>query len=156
MRSGVRELLPCRALRTLRKEANEDLLCARHFHVLSLHNKLAFSLFFSEGRKKWQQIAHSEKHEGACLIPEPEFLSIFIYFFFKFLFIYLFLAMLGLCCCARAFSSCGERGLLFVWCMGFSLWWLLLLQSMGSRCTGFSSCGSWALEQRLSSCGTWA
>ena len=27
---------------------------------------------------------------------------------------YLFLAALGLCCCARALSSCGERGLLFV------------------------------------------
>ena len=34
---------------------------------------------------------------------------------FKFiLFIYLCLAVLGLRCCARAFSSCGERGLLFV------------------------------------------
>ena len=33
-------------------------------------------------------------------------------FFFKL--IYLFLAALGLRCCARAFSSCGERGLLFV------------------------------------------
>ena len=31
----------------------------------------------------------------------------------KFLF-YLFLAALDLRCCARAFSSCGERGLLFV------------------------------------------
>ena len=30
------------------------------------------------------------------------------------MFIYLFLAALGLCCCAWAFSSCGERGLLFV------------------------------------------
>ena len=30
------------------------------------------------------------------------------------LFIYLFLAALGLCCCAWAFSSCGERGLLFI------------------------------------------
>ena len=29
-------------------------------------------------------------------------------------FIYLFLTALGLCCCARAFSSCGEWGLLFV------------------------------------------
>ena len=29
-------------------------------------------------------------------------------------FIYLFLAALGLHCCALAFSSCGERGLLFV------------------------------------------
>ena len=30
------------------------------------------------------------------------------------LFIYLFLAALGLCCCVWAFSSWGERGLLFV------------------------------------------
>ena len=39
-------------------------------------------------------------------------------------------------------------------CAGFSLQWLLLLQSTGARCTGFSSCGSRALERRLSSCGT--
>ena len=30
------------------------------------------------------------------------------------LFIYLFLAVLRLRCCTRAFSSCGEQGLLFV------------------------------------------
>ena len=30
------------------------------------------------------------------------------------LFFSLFLAMLGLCCCAQSFSSCGEQGLLFV------------------------------------------
>ena len=29
-------------------------------------------------------------------------------------------------------------------CVGFSLWWLLLLQTTGSRHTGFSSCGTWA------------
>ena len=40
-----------------------------------------------------------------------------------------------------------------LWCVGFSLWWLLLLRSTGSRHAGFSSCGSWALEHRLSSCG---
>ena len=35
-------------------------------------------------------------------------------FFYKFIYvIYLFLAVLGLRCCTRAFSSCGERGLLF-------------------------------------------
>ena len=32
---------------------------------------------------------------------------------FKFIYFYLFLAALGLCCCTWAFSSCGERGLLF-------------------------------------------
>ena len=36
-----------------------------------------------------------------------------IFFLFIYL-IYLFLAALGLRCCTRAFSSCGERGLLFV------------------------------------------
>ena len=37
-------------------------------------------------------------------------------FYFKifYKFIYLFLAALGLCCYARAFSSCSERGVLFV------------------------------------------
>ena len=40
------------------------------------------------------------------------FLSFF--FFFINLCIYLFLAALGLHCSAQAFSSCGERGLLFV------------------------------------------
>ena len=29
------------------------------------------------------------------------------------------------------------------WFAGFSLWWLLLLWSTGSRRTGFSSCGTW-------------
>ena len=81
--------------------------------------------------------------------------------FFFFLIYYLFylsilgcLAVLGLRCCVRAFSSCGEREILSLWCTGFSLWWLLLLWSTGCRCAGFiSSCGSWALERRLSSCG---
>ena len=62
-------------------------------------------------------------------------------------------------------------------CAGFSLWWPLLLQGTGSKCAGFSSCGTWAqelwlagsgivcglrscgsrsLERRLSSCGSWA
>ena len=29
-------------------------------------------------------------------------------------------------------------------CRGFSLWWLLLLWRTGSRCAGFSICGTWA------------
>ena len=38
------------------------------------------------------------------------------FFFFKiiYLLIYLVLAVLGLYCCVQAFSSCSERGLLFV------------------------------------------
>ena len=39
-----------------------------------------------------------------------------ILFFFSLIlfYLFLFLAALGLHCCAQAFSSCGERGLLFV------------------------------------------
>ena len=48
----------------------------------------------------------------------------------------LFLAALGLRCCARAFSSCGERGLLFVAVRG-------LLIVVASRC-GSRALGAWA------------
>ena len=41
------------------------------------------------------------------------------YFILLFLFIYLFLVVLHLHCCVRAFSSCGEQGLLFVAVRGF-------------------------------------
>ena len=50
----------------------------------------------------------------------------------------------------------GSRGYSSLWCGGFSLWLLLLLRSTGSRHVGFSSCGSRALEHKLSSCGAWA
>ena len=52
-----------------------------------------------------------------------------------FIIIIIILAALGLRCCVRAFSSCGERA---------------------SHCSGFSCCDLWALELRLSSCGSWA
>ena len=73
-------------------------------------------------------------------------------------FIYLFLTDLGLHCCAWAFSSCGCSSL---WCVGLSLWWLLAehrLQAGGVRSCSMwlSSCSSWAVEHRLSSCGPWA
>ena len=57
-------------------------------------------------------------------------------------FIYLFLAALGFCCCARALSSCGSGGHSLLWSTCFSLQWLLLLWSTGSRHAGFSSRGS--------------
>ena len=39
-----------------------------------------------------------------------------------------------------------SRGYSSLRCTGFSLWWLLLLRNMSSRCTGFSSCGTWAQQ----------
>ena len=58
-------------------------------------------------------------------------------FFFFNKFIYLFLAELGLCCCAQAFSSCGEPGLLFC-----GVW--------ACHCGGFSRFGARALGARAS------
>ena len=80
------------------------------------------------------------------------FFLIFLFSFFK-IFIYLFLAALGLRCCTRAFSSCRERGILCCsapasHCGSFSC-----SGARGSRRTGLMSCGSRALEHRLSSCG---
>ena len=75
-------------------------------------------------------------------------LACILSFFFKKLInlLFLFLAVLGLCCCAQAFSSCDERGLLFVVVRGLLIGWFLLLQSTGSRRAGFSSCGAQATE----------
>ena len=65
------------------------------------------------------------------------FFSFFFLQFVAFCFIYfLFLAALGLFCCTRAFSSCSEQGYSSLQCAGFSLRWLLLLRSTGSRHAG--------------------
>ena len=67
--------------------------------------------------------------------------------------------MLGLCCCAQAFFSCGEWGLLFVAVRGL----LIVVTShcraraLGAQASvvvarGLSSCGLRALELRLNSC----
>ena len=55
-------------------------------------------------------------------------ISALLFFFLIYLF-FLFLAVLGLRCCARAFSSCGE--------------W-------ASHCSGFSCCGAQALGAQAS------
>ena len=73
---------------------------------------------------------------------------------FKKLFIYLFMAVLGLVAARRLSLVAVSRGYSSLWCVGFSLQWLLLLWSTGSRYADFSSCGSQALERSLSSCGS--
>ena len=54
--------------------------------------------------------------------------------FLSYLFIYFILAVLGIRCCAWAFSSCSEWDLLSSCSVWASHWgWLLFLQSTGSR-----------------------
>ena len=64
------------------------------------------------------------------------------------------MAALGLRCCARAFSSCSEWGLLFVAVRGLLILVASLVVEHGLLVRGLSSCGSRALERRLSNCGT--
>ena len=69
-----------------------------------------------------------------------------------FLIIYLFiLAVLGLRFCERAFSSCGQRGPLFIAVCGPLTIAASLVAEHGLQMCRFSSCGSWA----QSLCGMW-
>ena len=62
-------------------------------------------------------------------------------FFFK-LFIYLFLAVLGLRFCVRAFSSCGERGPLFIAVRGPLIIAASLVAEHRLQTRRLSNCGS--------------
>ena len=89
-----------------------------------------------------------------CSCSQTQHLPALAFTFFKIrLLICLFLTVLGLRCCTQTFSSCGERGLLFLAGRRLLITVASLLWSTGSRRTGFSSRGRWALEHRLSSCG---
>ena len=86
---------------------------------------------------------------GTCLQTGPgydawhirdSFFKIFIYLFMYFWLLWFFAAACGLSLVAAS------RGYSSLWCACFSLRWLLLLRSMGSRHMGFSSCGSWAQQ----------
>ena len=97
----------------------------------------------------YQCIRGSEPYSGN--VP------VIVYFthfdFLKFLFIFGCAGSLLLC---GLFSHCGEQATLQLWCVGFSLWLLLLLWSMVFRTHRLSSCGSWALEHTLNNYGTQA
>ena len=65
-------------------------------------------------------------------------------YFFKFIyFIYFWLRWVFIA--ARGLSLVAASGSYSsLWCVGFSLQWLLLLRSTGSRHAGFGSCGTQA------------
>ena len=67
---------------------------------------------------------------------------VFFFSFFKNLFIYLFMAVLGLRFCARAFSSCGERGSLFIAVRGPLTIAASLVAEHGLQTRRLSNCGS--------------
>ena len=63
-------------------------------------------------------------------------INLFIYFWLRWVFV-----------AARRLSLVvASGGYSLLWCTGFSLRYLLLLWSTGSRRVGFSSCGTWAQQ----------
>ena len=84
-------------------------------------------------------------------------MSPYVAFLKFYLFIYLFIfGCVGFLLLYTGFLVAASGGYSSLQCAGFSLRWLLLLQSTGSRRVGFSSCGTQAIGCRLSSCGAWA
>ena len=63
-------------------------------------------------------------------------------FFFLNLWVYLFMAVLGLRFCARAFSSCGERGPLFIAMRGPLIIAASLVAEHRLQTRRLSNCGS--------------
>ena len=75
-----------------------------------------------------------------------QFLYLFVFFFINLFYLFIFwlrwvfIAVRGLSL-IEVSGGCSSLP-----CVGFSLWWLLLLWSTGSRCTGFSSCSTQAQQ----------
>ena len=82
------------------------------------------------GRQTLNHCATREAHSFFL----NKFICLFIYFWLCWVFVAV--CRLSLVAVSRGYSS--------LWCAGFSLSWLLLLRSTGSRRAGFSSCGTWA------------
>ena len=83
-------------------------------------------LFFLSSKSKFPS--------GIIYFQSEQLLFAFIYFCLHWVFVALY--RLSLVAENRGYSS--------LFCAGFSLQWLLLLQSTGSRHVGFRSCSTWA------------
>ena len=70
------------------------------------------------------------------LISKNSFFLIYLFVYFWLCWVFIAVHGLSLVVVSGAYSS--------LWCSGFSLQWLLLLQSTDSRHVGFSSCGTQA------------
>ena len=79
--------------------------------------------------------------------------KIFILIFLKFIFIYLFLAALGLHCCAWAFSSRGERRLLFIVVCGLLIAVASLVAEHGLQVSGLQQV--WLADSRAQAQQLW-
>ena len=83
-------------------------------------------------RVTWPKHPRMKENGPSCF--KELFIYLFIYFWRRWVFV----------AAHRLSLVAGSGGYSSLQRVGFSLRWLLLLQSTGSRRAGFSSCGSWA------------
>ena len=104
-----------------------------------LANRMCFQIYCLDSYVKLELV------DKNSLNGHPVSTSLFYFFIFN-LFICLCIFWLRrVFIAARGLSLvAASRGYSSLQCVGFSLWWLLLLQGMGSRHVGFSSCGAQA------------
>ena len=119
------------------------------------HSTCDWDVSLSEYLKYWHGIKGIYQTLEEIFFSQSHSPFSFIYYLLTYLFIYFWLRWVFVAACGLSLVA-ASGGSSWLQCAGFSLQWLLLLRSTGSRCTGFSSCGSQALERRLSSCGAGA
>ena len=137
---------PTHLVHKLSLHLNPDALiheAQKHINLGDLHLNLGSATHLSDDLghlsfliiKKRDNHTHFTFYLLVCL-----FICLFVY-----LFIYLYFWLHWVFVAARGLSLvAASGGYSSLWCAGFSLWWLLLLRSTGSRHTSFSSCGTQA------------
>ena len=88
----------------------------------------------------------SSSNQGENKLPLFSMLFSFLFFFFRFIFNFIYFWLCWVFIASGGLSLVSASGSYSLPCTDFSLWWLLLLQSMGSRHAGFSSCGTQAQQ----------
>ena len=93
----------------------------------------------------WNGDRDDHRQLSGCVAPAGP-ISPSLEFFLKFIY-FIYLCLRWVFVAARGLSLVATSGgYSSLWCTGFLLWWLLLLQSTGSRPTGFSSCSTRAQQ----------
>ena len=126
--------------------------------VLSIKCYQNFDRDYIESKYGFGQYGHLKNINSSNLSAWNIFPVICVFnFLFKSLFLKINLFILFLLCWVFVaahglFSVCGEQGLLFVVVIRLLIVVASLVGSMGSRCVGFSSCGTWAQQLWLTGC----